>query len=115
MGFSGTERISRIEPDSPASAAGLNTGDELIAINGFRVTGSIDARLKQYEVGDELDLLIARGGKLMNVELTVGTRDEKSWKLNASKNQTDDQKQRVNRWLGIKEDTETGDKNETVV
>lgn len=109
LGFSGIERISRVEPDSPASNAGLNTDDELIAIDGFRVTDRIDGRLKQYQVGDQLDLLIARGGKLMHFDLTVGSKDDKSWKLKESKNQTADQKQRVNRWLGIKT-SEPGDK-----
>lgn len=103
LGFSGTSRVSRVVANSPATDAGINTGDEILAINGFRVTGTIDSRLKQYQVGDELDLLVSRRGKVFELQLTIGVKDETSWKLSFLTKPTDDQKSRRESWLGEKE------------
>ena len=45
--------ISHVTSNSPATVAGLNPRDEIIAINDFRVGSSLDERLKQFKVGDK--------------------------------------------------------------
>ncbi len=57
--------------DGPAYKHGLNAGDEILAINGFRVTTSMYKNLlKTLKVGDQLqNLLISRQGKTLSLEI----------------------------------------------
>ncbi len=55
--------ISRITEHSPAFLAGLNVGDEVIGVDGFRLLEPIDERLKQYKVGEKVSVLVSRRGK----------------------------------------------------
>ena len=97
--------VRKIQPDSPAETCGLNNGDELLAINGYRVDGDLAEKLKQFEVGDDLEVLISRRQKLMTKRLKVGIKpDSKSWKLKEIKNPTEDQKDRLQQWLGTSPD-----------
>ena len=41
--------VSRVVAGGPAAVAGINVDDELIAINGYRVTSDISDRIKQYK------------------------------------------------------------------
>jgi predicted metalloprotease with PDZ domain len=105
LGFRASESggrmtISSVQSDSPATVAGLNTGDEVIALNDFRVTSSIDSRLRQYEIGDEVELLISRRGKLMKVLIEIGADPKRSWSLKLIAKPTDDQKAALKSWLG---------------
>jgi len=53
-------RIRRIEPDSPASAGGLQEGDLVLAINGSAVTGIDDVvrLLDGDQIGEKTEFLI---------------------------------------------------------
>lgn len=93
--------VSRVVPDSPGYEAGVNNGDEIIAINDFRVSGSIDSRLRQFEIGDQLDFLIARRGKLLHLKVTIGSRETESWKLRFVSKPSDDQKAQRKAWLSV--------------
>ena len=105
------DNIRRIRPDSPAEKAGLNQGDELIAINGFRVQNNLYDHLDQFKAGDNLDLLISRRQKLISLTITVGIEPKsKSWKLKEIKQPSDQQLQNLNEWLGIKTESKKDEK-----
>ena len=96
--------VSSVKPDSPAYDAGFNTDDEVIAINGFRVSRSVDSRLSQYEVGDTIDILIARRGKLLTLPVTIAAEVRENWRLNFVKKPDEDQKQQLDLWLNALEE-----------
>lgn len=74
--------FSRIRSDGPAAAAGINVGDELIAVNDIRSTKSgIEKQLQQYAVGETLDLLIARRGRLRHLEMKATAEPKQKWQL----------------------------------
>ncbi|MDA7858732.1 PDZ domain-containing protein, partial [Mariniblastus sp.] len=77
----GIVKVTSVKPNSPASDVGINIEDEVIAVNGFRITSSVDSRLSQYEVGDELEILISRRGQLMTLNLTIGQLESSSYRL----------------------------------
>lgn len=93
--------ITSVKPNSPGYDVGLNIDDEVIAINGFRLTRSVDSRLSQYDVGDKIDVLIARRGKLINLEVEVGYLESESWRLKFERRPTDEQKEQQKNWLSI--------------
>ena len=55
--------ITFIEDNSPADLAGLNIGDEIIAVDGIK---------KQIEVKEEVLLTISREGRLKEIKLRAG-------------------------------------------
>ena len=73
-------QISMPKRGTPAWEAGFNDGDELLAINGFRVT-DFPARLKRYQPGDAVDVLISRRGKLRTITVTLTEKDSANWDL----------------------------------
>ena len=66
--------IQQITEDSPAQAAGLQTGDIITAVDGTAITGSKDlvAVIGKTEVGQELKLTVYRQGQTLELSLTVG-------------------------------------------
>ena len=102
--------VRRIQPDSPAEICGLNNGDELLAINGYRVDGDLSEKLKRLEVGEDIEVLISRRQKLMTKRMTVGVEpDSKTWNLKEIKESTEDQQQQLKKWLGVPEESDSSD------
>jgi putative radical SAM enzyme (TIGR03279 family) len=67
-----TARIEAVAPDSPAAAAGLRPGDEILTVNGESVRDVIRYQLQADEARVELEL--RRGGmeRLVTVEKDAG-------------------------------------------
>jgi predicted metalloprotease with PDZ domain len=92
--------VSRVERDSPAYRAGVNVDDEILAINDFRVRpDKWSARLKQYKIGEEIRLLVSRAEQLKTIGVTLQESPRTNWKLVPLAKPTDQQKQRLARWL----------------
>ena len=92
--------VTRVLRDSPAFQAGLNTDDEILAIDQYRVTaGQWETRLKQYQPGDSVDVLIARREHIERLRMVFGEEPAKTWKLSVVEKPTDAQKQRLADWL----------------
>ena len=68
--------LTAVADDGPAAAAGLLLGDVLVAIDGARIESIDDLRdaLGRRAIGDELKLLIARGGERKELTVRVGER-----------------------------------------
>ena len=97
---SGRLVVAKVLRDSPAFQAGLNPDDEILAIDDYRVTANQFAdRLKQYQPGDSVGVLIARRQRLSTLRLVLGEEPAKTWKLSVVEKPTDDQKQRLAGWL----------------
>lgn len=104
LGFEGVPIVSRVQSDSPASDAGVHTGDELLGINGFRVTKeALDSRIKQYKIGDEIELLIARRGKITTLSLTIAAKPKREWFLTRVKEPSEAQRDNLDAWLGAEQ------------
>jgi 2-alkenal reductase len=62
--------------DSPAQAAGLQSGDIITSIGGHRIdaASSLDDVLSLFKSGDTLTLEVLRNGQTIELPLTLGTR-----------------------------------------
>ncbi|MGI9516015.1 MAG: hypothetical protein ACR2NP_03125, partial [Pirellulaceae bacterium] len=88
------------EADSPATEAGIDKTDEILAVNNRRLTGGIKQRIAEFDVGDEITLLISRNNEIMEVELTIGGKlPQPRWSLAVYDDATDDQKRHFLEWL----------------
>jgi Do/DeqQ family serine protease len=61
--------VNGVEPDSAAAAAGVREGDVILTINGAKVTGAEDLRIRfgLLRVGARVELEILRGGKIRRI------------------------------------------------
>ena len=57
--------------DGAAWRAGINAGDELLALNGVRIGGNLDALLRRYSPGDEVEFTLFRDGLLKTLPVTL--------------------------------------------
>lgn len=66
--------VSQVTPDSPASRAGLRTGDVIAKINGEKVINgsALQVAVSQMAPGTKISLGILRDGKPETLNLTVG-------------------------------------------
>jgi len=51
--------------------AGVNAGDELLALGGERIGGGMDALLRRYSPGEEVEIALFRDGALKTLPLTL--------------------------------------------
>ena len=80
----GVIRISSIQEGSPAAKSDLAIGDELLEVNGTQVTGASLAStvaLIRADIGDRVDLLVARNEKKMLATIKAGKVQAKSVEL----------------------------------
>jgi predicted metalloprotease with PDZ domain len=92
--------VTEVRRDTPAFAAGLNVGDELIALDDWRVpAGELDSRLERYRPGDEVSVLVARHGTLRRLPVTLGEAPNMDWTLAPVPAPTRTQQAHLRAWL----------------
>jgi len=77
-GSTGLIAIS-VDPEAPAGRAGITIGDVLVELGGSTMERPEDVQhvLDSGSVGKKLSARLLRGGKLVDVEVTVGERPRK--------------------------------------
>jgi predicted metalloprotease with PDZ domain len=93
-------RLASVLRDRPAWTAGLTGGDELLAIDGQRVArGQLTAALRAYGAGDEVEVSVLRGPRLLHRRVTLGEpRPER--RLVALDAPSEAQRTAFRRWTG---------------
>jgi len=72
----GGARIASVQPDSPADDAGLTAGDVVRGFDGKEVSdsASLSAQVNHHQAGDEVDVVIRRGGEERTVKVELAER-----------------------------------------
>jgi len=75
FGFRSTEsghfrKLSHIAPGSPADAAQLELGDEVVAVNGFSLKNDMNEWLHYFINEHHIELLVSSAGKMKTLGLT---------------------------------------------
>jgi predicted metalloprotease with PDZ domain len=92
--------ITQVRRETPAYEHGFNVGDEILAIDDYRVTaGKLEDRLTRYRPQDQASILIARREKLLRIEVAFGKKPPEQWKIEAHPDATAEQKARLTNWL----------------
>jgi predicted metalloprotease with PDZ domain len=85
----GSFTVASIEWNSPAYNSTLSFQDEVIAAGDIRVNSrNFNETISSYKPGEKIKLLIARNGKLENIEVTLGRKTEKSFRIKPVENPT---------------------------
>jgi predicted metalloprotease with PDZ domain len=90
-----------VQEGSPAHAAGLYAGDELVAEDGFRVDrGALWDRLCERGPGGKLRLTVFRRDELVEVTVTLGPPAEDRVWLEPDPAATPEQRAAFEAWCG---------------
>ncbi|MEO1428180.1 MAG: M61 family metallopeptidase [Cyanobacteria bacterium J06633_8] len=98
----GKESIKFVEYDSPAQVAGIDAGDELLAIDGIKVTANqLSERLKDYQPQDNIEITVFHQDELRTYSVTLAEpRANKYWVAQVE-NSSIAQKDNFNQFLGL--------------
>lgn len=70
--------VAKVEPDSAAERAGIQSGDVILKFNGEPLTsaGDLSAKVGMARPGDKVTLDIWRDGKPMSIKATLGNAEQ---------------------------------------
>ena len=95
----GKEAIKAVASNSPARLAGIDPGDELLAIDGFRVTAEqLNDRLKYYQPGEQIAVSVFHADRLLTVNLTLAAPQPQKYLLQILEDTSDRQQQLFQGW-----------------
>lgn len=98
----GIEKITFVEANSPAEKAGICAGDELLAIDGFRVTAeTLSERLQDYQVGDSIEVTVFQRDILKTVKVCLASPQGGNYQVRIRKRLSQRQKENLRQWLGF--------------
>ncbi len=101
QGQDGNAVIGSVERGGPAEKAGLSAQDEIVAVDGARVTGrSIGQVLEARKPGDRVRLLVSRHGKVREFEVELGKKTERTFRIKPAANPDPLQTAILKSWLG---------------
>lgn len=97
----GKELIKFVESGSPAQVAGIDPDDELLAIDGIRVTAEqLSDRLKDYQPGDTITVSVFHQEELRSLPVTLAAPRPSRYQLVPLKQPTPVQERNFTGWLG---------------
>lgn len=96
----GRVRITRVIAGSPSSVAGLDIGDEVVAMEGRRITApGLEQRLKDFRPGESVRLTVFRGDRLRDFVVKLEKPRVTPYRVRQLENMTPEQKATLDRWL----------------
>ena len=95
-------QLSRVAKDSPAWQAGVGAGDELVAVNGLKVTADgFNKRINDFKAGDTITLTLFSNDTLVTRQVVLGAQPSGKLQLQSLKKVSHNQKAFFKAWLGI--------------
>ncbi len=98
----GREAIKFVEADSPAQLGGIAPGDELLAIDGIRVTAAgLSDRLKDYQSGDTIQVTVFHQEQLGTYPVTLASPRSSRYQVVSVEHPSPMQTKNFESWLGV--------------
>ena len=93
--------VENVPRGTPAYAAGVNPGDEILAVDDFRVLpATLDTQLAAYRPGRKVVLLVSRRDELKRLGVTLGEEPPDRWSLQPRMDATPAQRAHLLNWIG---------------
>jgi predicted metalloprotease with PDZ domain len=101
--------ITSVGRGSAAWTDGLNVNDEIIAIDGYRITGVADSKgatdiarmISSKKTGDKINVMISRDGLIQTIEITLTPLTSGRFRMEVDRNPTKEQLQIREKWLSL--------------
>ncbi|MER3428800.1 MAG: peptidase M61 [Pyrinomonas sp.] len=93
--------VRTVRVGTPAYDQGLNAGDQIIALDGKRISlESFNARLEERKPGDRIRLTFFRADDLRTLEIALGAAPEDEYEIAPVEAPSEAQRQIYRAWLG---------------
>jgi predicted metalloprotease with PDZ domain len=93
--------VTQVRRATPGYDGGVNTDDEILAIDEFRVRADqLTMRLEQYRPGQKVSLLVARRERLVRLDVVLGSEPDDAWRLEVDPSATTEQQAHRKAWQG---------------
>lgn len=105
----GREIIKFVEAGSPAQIAGIDPGDDILAIDGIKVTasglsdspsGTLRERLKDYQPGDVIQVTVFHQDELRTYPVTLASPNPTKYQVKPVAHPNSTQQENLAGWLG---------------
>ena len=97
----GREIIKFVEASSPAQIAGIDAGDELLAIDKIKVTASgLSDRLKDYQPNDTIEVTVFHQDELRTYSVTLASPRPTRYQVKPVADPSSIQQENLTGWLG---------------
>jgi predicted metalloprotease with PDZ domain len=97
----GKELIKTVAANSPAALAGIDPGDELLAIDGYRVTADrLDDRLANYQVAAKIQVIYFHQDQIRTTEVQLAAAQPSKYELTLLPDLTPSQLHNLQAWAG---------------
>jgi len=97
----GKVKIATVLSDGPAYTAGIYAGDELVALDGFRVDeGRLSARLAERHVGEQVTLSLFRRDELLHIPIQLNAAPYDKLEIVPIAQPNPSQRELYENWLG---------------
>ena len=94
------EKIKFVEAGSPAELAGIDVNNQLLAIDGFKVTADqLNERLKEYKEGDKIQVTLFHQDELKTVSVKLAQPQFSRYQVIKIKNPSQMQIDNFSGWL----------------
>lgn len=105
----GRDVVKFVESGSPARKAGIDAGDELLAIDGLRVAADqLSERLRDFQAGDRLQLAFFHQDELRSATVTLAEPRSTRFQVIPVEQPSRHQAQNFLGWLGVPLETIRG-------
>jgi predicted metalloprotease with PDZ domain len=93
--------VKTVPAGTPAYEQGLNAGDQIVAVDGYRATSDfLDARIADKRPGGQLTLTFFRDDELRTLAFKLGRRAAATYRIVPVAGATEQQKRNYQSWLG---------------
>lgn len=94
--------IRTVPANTPAYNQGLNTGDQIVAVDGYRASQSfLQTYVGERKPGDKVKLTIFRFDKLRDVDFTLGNSTRTEYAFVPAENPTEEQRKLYKAYMGV--------------
>ena len=93
--------VKNVPADTAAYEQGLNAGDQIVAVDGYRATADfLNERVAARRPGDALALTVFRGDELRTLNFKLGSRTAAAYRIVPRADAGEQQKRNYQAWLG---------------
>lgn len=94
--------LTSIPADTPAYQQGLNAGDQIVAIDGYRASNAfLQSYLSEKKPGDKIKITVFRFDKLMDFEIQLGSRFASGYRITTVESPNERQKFMYRNYFGV--------------
>ena len=97
----GSDKVSKVERNSPAWQAGITSDDEIVAVNQMQLKAALQERLKDFKPGQMIELSLFREGRLQHKQVKLGALPAKPSQIKVLAKPSTAQRKFHQAWLGV--------------